>query len=58
MTKHAPEPLCPKCAEDRYDMVTTIRDGRRVHYACSTCGAIWDPPKERVTDVGGNQMYE
>jgi ribosomal protein L37AE/L43A len=42
MAKHADEPLCPKCGEDRNAMVTAIRDGRRVVWFCAVCGYSWE----------------
>ena len=51
--KHADEPLCPYCREDRHSMVTAMRDGRRVVWSCSTCGKSWPPAEpRRVTRDG------
>lgn len=55
MSKHATEPLCPRCKEDRLDMVAATRDGRLITWHCSTCGYSWRPD---VRDVSGNVMHE
>lgn len=55
MLKHAPEPLCNKCGEDRLDMVGATRDGRRVVWHCSVCGHSWEKSAD-VRDVNGVMM--
>jgi ribosomal protein L37AE/L43A len=45
--KKADEPLCQVCGEDAYDMVSATRDGRRIVWHCSMCGASWEPEKEQ-----------
>jgi ribosomal protein L37AE/L43A len=45
--KKADEPLCKVCGEDAYDMVSATRDGRRIVWHCSMCGASWEPEKEQ-----------
>jgi len=41
VSKHADEPLCKHCGEDRLDMVTATRDGRLIVWHCSVCGQSW-----------------
>lgn len=55
MSKHAPEPLCPSCGEDRLDMVAATNDAKRVTWHCSTCGRSWRTDRD-VRDVNGTQM--
>lgn len=55
MDKHAPEPLCQKCGEDRNSMVTATRDARIVVWHCSVCGHSWRPEPRKI-DTQGNSI--
>lgn len=41
MSKHAPEPLCRFCGEDRHTEVQRRRDGTLEVWECNVCGQIW-----------------
>lgn len=57
MRKHADAPLCPHCLEDRPDMVSATRDGRRVVWHCAVCGKSFERAPD-VRDVSGHVMHD
>jgi ribosomal protein L37E len=58
--RHAPEPLCAHCGEDKYHLVTAITDGSRVEVNCAVCGFAWNPNRrpESKVDLNGVVMTD